>query len=130
MKTNVSKKSLREFGLLIGLGFPVLIGWILPYFSGHFFRTWTLWIAIPSLIIGITKPNLLYYPYKFWMKLGFLLGWINSRIILGFVFFLVLMPISLLMKSINYDPLNTKRKDKQTYKEAIIDRETDFNRIF
>ena len=35
MKETISKKQLREFGLLIGFGFPILIGWLLPALFGH-----------------------------------------------------------------------------------------------
>ena len=90
IKTSISQKQLREFGILVGLGFPILIGWIIPAIGGHYFRAWTLWIGIPLLIIGIVKPWVLFYPYKFWIQLGNLLGWINSRIILGIIFILVL----------------------------------------
>ena len=113
----MAKKQLREFGLLIGFGFPIFIGWIIPAFVGHTFRIWTLWIAFPFLIIGILQPGLLFYPYKWWMALGLVLGWINSRIILGLVFFLVLQPIALIMKFKGYDPLKTKKRNKMSYRE-------------
>ena len=113
----VSTKQLREFGFLIGFGFPILIGWIIPSIGGHAFSGWTLWIAIPSLIIGILKPRLLFYPYKGWMALGLALGWINSRIILGVVFILVLQPIALIMKFKGYDPLKTKKRNQMSYRE-------------
>ena len=102
MKEIISKKQLREFGLLIGFGFPILIGWLLPLFFGHQFRTWTLWIGLPGLLIGLTAPRLLYYPYKGWMALGHFLGWINSHIILGLVFILVLQPIAYIMRLTGY----------------------------
>ena len=47
MKETISKKQLRDFGLLIGLGFPILIGWLIPLLFGHEFRTWTMWIGVP-----------------------------------------------------------------------------------
>ena len=130
MKGSISKKQLREFGFLIGLGFPILIGWIIPAISGHFFRTWTLWIAIPSLIIGTLKPRLLFYPYKAWMALGFALGWINSRIILALVFILVLQPIALIMRLFNYDPLRKKKSNQKSYRETIKEKSVDLTRIF
>ena len=130
MKEIISKKQLREFGLLIGFGFPLLIGWVLPSVMGHGFRTWSLWIGLPGLIIGLTSPSLLYYPYKFWMKLGFTLGWINSRIILGLVFMIVLLPIALIMRLIGYDPLRIKQKGEKTYRENRKDHQTDLKRIF
>ena len=130
MKETISKKQLREFGLLIGLGFPILIGWLIPVLTGHVFRVWTLWIGIPGLLIGLTYPRLLYYPYKFWMKLGLTLGWVNSRIILGLVFIIVLLPISVVMRLIGYDPLRTKRKEVKTYRENQKNHKKDLTRIF
>ena len=130
MKEIISKKQLREFGLLIGFGFPILIGWLLPSLFGHQFRTWTLWIGVPGLLIGFTAPRLLHYPYKVWMVLGHVLGWINSHIILGLVFILVLQPIAYIMRLTGYDPLRTKRKGEKTYRENRKDHNIDLNRIF
>lgn len=130
IKTSISKKQLREFGILIGLGFPILIGWIIPAIGGHFFRAWTLWIGIPSLIIGFLKPWVLFYPYKFWMAIGLALGWINSRIILGLVFFLVLQPIALVMRVFGYDPLRKKHTHKESYRENKQNDSISLNRIF
>ena len=130
MKEIISKKQLREFGLLIGFGFPLLIGWVLPSVMGHGFRTWSLWIGLPGLIIGLTSPSLLYYPYKFWMKLGLTLGWVNSRIILGLVYIIVLLPIAFVMRLIGYDPLRTKQIGGKTYRENRKEHQTDLTRIF
>ena len=130
MKDSISNKQLSEFGFLIGLGFPILIGWIIPSISGHQFRTWTLWIAIPSLMIGILNPGLLFYPYKGWMKLGHILGWINSRIILGLIFLIVLQPIAFIMKLFNYDPLRRKKGNQESYRELKKDQKIDLTRIF
>ena len=130
MKEKISKKQLREFGLLIGFGFPILIGWLLPLFFGHQFRTWTLWIGLPGLLIGLTAPRLLHYPYKGWMVLGHVLGWINSHIILGLVFIFVLQPIAYIMRLTGYDPLKTKRKVEKTYREVRKDKDIDLKRIF
>ena len=130
MKETISKKQLREFGLLIGFGFPILIGWLFSSLLGHEFRAWTLWIGIPGLILGLTSPRLLYYPYMGWMALGHALGWINSHIILGLVFILVLQPIAYIKRLTGYDPLRTKGRGEQTYRENCKDHRTDLTRIF
>ncbi len=130
MKINISKKILREFGFLIAFVFPILIGWILPYFGGHSFRIWTIWIGFTSLILAIARPNLLYYPYKLWMQLGNILGWINSRLILGLVFILVLLPIALIMQVFGHDPLNTKNIGLKTYREIKKNHKVNFKKIF
>ena len=130
MKETISKKQLREFGFLIGLCFPLLIGWLLPALFGHGLRIWTFWIGVPLFILGLTSPLLLYYPYKGWMMLGQVLGWINSHIILGLVFILVLQPIAYIMRLTGYDPLRTKRKGEKTYRENRLEHKTDLTRIF
>ena len=130
MKEIISKKQLREFGLLIGFGFPLIIGWFIPALTGHGLRSWTLWVGFLGLLIGLTSPKLLYYPYKFWMKLGLILGWLNSRIILGFVYMIVLLPIAFIMRLIGHDPLRTKRKGEKTYREKRKDHRKDLTRIF
>ena len=117
MKTSILKKQLRDFGFLIGFGFPILIGFLLPVITGHAFRTWTLYIGFPALILGMLKPQFLVYPYKIWMKLGHALGFINSHIILGLVFLVVLQPIALIMKIFGYDPLRIKKINKISYRE-------------
>ena len=130
MKNNIPKKTLREFGFLIGIAFPFLIGWALPLIGGHSFRTWTLWIGIISLILAISKPILLLYPYRAWMKLGHILGWVNSRIILGLVFLIVLQPIALIMRILGHDPLRTKKFDQKSYREIKTNHDLNLKKIF
>ena len=130
MKNHIPKKTLREFGFLICLTFPFLIGWVLPLLGGHPFRVWTLFISMPAGILGIFRPDLLIYPYIAWMKLGHILGWVNSRIILGLVFLIVLMPISLVMKSIGHDPLRTKKFTQKSYREIKTNHKVNFKKIF
>tara|TARA_B100000242_G_scaffold292230_1_gene267193 strand:+ start:1970 stop:2359 length:390 start_codon:yes stop_codon:yes gene_type:complete len=128
--SSISKKTLREFGFLIGFFFPILIGLILPKLFGHGFRIWTLGIGVPMLVLAKIKPTLLFYPYKLWMSLGFALGWINSRIILGIIFIFLLQPIALIMKLFKYDPLKNKKINKKTYRENVTNKSFDFTRIF
>ena len=130
MKKNIPKKTLREFGFLIGITFPFLIGWALPLMAGHPFRSWTLWLGIISLILAILKPELLLYPYRAWMKLGHILGWVNSRIILGLIFLIVLQPIALIMRIIGHDPLRTKKVYQKSYREIRTNHKVNLNKIF
>ncbi len=130
MRNHISDKILREFGLIIGFLFPILIGWILPTLGGHPLRLWTLWIGIPSLILAILKPSILLYPYRCWMKLGLILGWLNSRIILMLVFLIVLQPIALIMRLLGHDPLRTKKSSEKSYREVKSNQKMNFKKIF
>ena len=130
MKENISNKVLREFGFLICIAFPLLIGWFLPVLGGHPFRVWTLFISLPSGILAILKPGLLLYPYKLWMKIGHILGWVNSRLILGLVFLIVLQPISLIMRLFGHDPLGIKNHNRISYREIKTNKKVNFKKIF
>ena len=130
MRKYISNKSLREFGFVVGIGLPALVGWILPFFGGSTFRYWTLWIGLPLLFIAIFKPAYLFYPYKLWMKLGHVLGWVNSRVILGLVFLFILQPIAFIMKSFGYDPLRTKKQEENTYREIRSNDKINLRKIF
>jgi hypothetical protein len=126
-----SKKQLREFGYLLGLGFPIILGWFIPFLLGHHFRAWTLWIGVPGLILALFAPLLLFWPYRLWMGLGHALGWVNSHLILGLVFIVVLQPIAFFMRMLGHDPLKRKRHSgPESYREIREHSHIDLKRIF
>ena len=116
MNKFIDKRQLIEFGLLIGFGFPLLIGWLLPTILGHPFRLWTLSVSLFSVFSLLWKPTLLRYPYRFWMALGHILGWLNSRILLSIIFIFMVIPISIIMKTLGHDPLGLNRKKLESFK--------------
>jgi hypothetical protein len=125
-----TRRQLREFGLLIGIVVPLLLGWLLPALHGHPFRTWTLVIGGPALLLGLLAPRMLSWPYRGWMALGHGLGWINSHIILGGVFVLVLQPTALVMRLVGHDPLRRQRHNEATYREVRREPTINLKRIF
>jgi hypothetical protein len=42
------------------------------------------------------------------MKIGHVLGWINTRIILGVVFFIIFAPVALFMRLFGKDPMHRR----------------------
>ena len=130
VKKNISKKELREFALIIGFFFPLLIGWVLPYLYGHGFRVWTIFFSLPFLILGVTYPRSLYHPYTAWMKFGKFAGFINSYLILGIIYILIVLPISLVLKILKYDPLNLMENNKNSYKLKRVNSKIDLNKNF
>jgi hypothetical protein len=51
---------------------------------------------------------------RVWMAVAGVIGWINSRIILGVVFFLILSPIAILRKLFGGDPLAMRWRPGQS----------------
>lgn len=66
-------------------------------------------IGAVLLVLGLTKPMWLKYPSALWWKFALALGYVNARIILSILFFLVLTPLSLIWRVIGKDPLTRKR---------------------
>ena len=64
------------------------------------------------------------------MKLGHILGWLNSRIILGLVFLIVLQPIALIMRIFGHDPLKTKKIAQKSYREIKTNQKINLKKNF
>ncbi len=102
----LTPKLLREFGLLVGGIFAGIFGLLIPLLKGHASPLWPWAIALPLIGLGLIFPKALAPIYRVWMQIGLMLGWINSRLILGIVFFLVLTPMGLVMKLLKRDTMN------------------------
>jgi hypothetical protein len=114
-----STRQLREFGLVVGGLIIALFCWLLPALHRHPPAIWPLWIGAPLMILGLMAPRLLHQPYRGWMALGHALGWVNGRIVLGLVYWLVLQPIALVMRLAGHDPLRRRfGPDYSTYREV------------
>lgn len=55
-------------------------------------------------------PQALTSVYRWWMRLAESLGWINTRIVLIVIFYLVVTPVGLIMRIAGRTPLNTRKK--------------------
>lgn len=101
----LDRKGLRNFGLLTGIIIAVLFGLLLPLLRGHglLLVPWILGGVLGFL--ALITPNALAPVYRVWMRIGLILGWINSRIILGIIFFLIVTPMGFLMRLFSRDPM-------------------------
>ena len=126
-----SHKELREFGLLIGIFFPVVFGLLGPLLRGHAMPTWPWHVAVPAILLGLACPKALTWPYRGWMALGHGLGWVNSHIILGLVFLLLIQPMALLKRLSGFDPLRRRFETTEaSYRDSNKTNKVDLTRIF
>lgn len=65
-------------------------------------------VSLAFLFLGQFAPVILKPIYHIWMALAFCLGWINTRIILIVIFYLLLSPIGLLAKLLRKDFLDLR----------------------
>src|SRR5919198_1413774 len=104
MKSASEAKQLRSFGLLVGGVFAVISLWPMLV-HGENARWWTLILALLLIMPALIAPNLLALPHRGWMALSEVLGWINTRIILGAIFFILLTPIGIIRRFLGKDPM-------------------------
>jgi len=116
MQTEVNRKDLRSFGLIVGGVFAAIGLWPVIRRGGDF-RTWAL--ALSALLVGpaLAFPAVLKPLHRVWMKLGEILGWINTRIILGAIFFAVVTPMGLIRRMLGKDSMGRQRRsDTESYR--------------
>ena len=103
----------RSFGIVFFIFF--LIVSIYPILNAEGIRVWSLILAIIFLILGLINSEILTPLNKLWFKLGIFLGRFIAPIVMGFVFFFVVTPTSLIMKLLQKDILRLKKNNSKTY---------------
>ncbi len=113
---DLSHAELRKFGLTTGVIVAVLFGLILPWLLDRRLPIWP-WALFAMLgLAALAAPGVLRPIHRGWMKFGAVLGAINTRIILGVFFFLILFPAGLARRLFGSDPMRRKFEDDATYR--------------
>ncbi|NOQ64499.1 MAG: sxtJ [Methyloprofundus sp.] len=114
---NISKNQLREFGIVFAIGMILIFGLGIPLLANKPVPIWLSILTLPVAFIALVLPIILKPFYILWMKIGAVLGWINTRIILGFIYFVVFMPVGLCMSIFAKDPMQRRfEKDRVSYR--------------
>lgn len=106
MQEVIGIKQLRSFGFLVG-GIFALLGF-LPLLLGREVRLWAVIPAGILLFMALLLPKSLGPVYRVWMKIGHVLGWINTRIILSVVFYGMFAPMGFIMRLTGKDPMRRR----------------------
>jgi hypothetical protein len=104
MQNATTNKELRSFGLLVGGVFAGIGLWPMLVRGGDY-RPWALILAALLIAPALIFPRSLGPIHKVWMKLGHVLGWINTRIILGAIFFAVVTPMGMIRRMLRKDSM-------------------------
>jgi len=101
----LNRKELRDFALVTGGILAVLFGLLFPWLLGQSIPVWPWLIAGVLGTWGLVAPMTLQPVYRTWMKLGLLLSKVTTPIILGGVFFGLILPMGLVMRLFGRDPM-------------------------
>lgn len=112
----MDKLKLKKFGMLMGFALALLslVFWIR---GDSVLSALSLASACLFFAAGLAWPFLLEPVYTCWMFAGSLLGWINTRIILVVIFYLVISPMGVLMRLCGADFLERKNKEDSYWKK-------------
>ena len=75
-------------------------------------------LLLAAIVVGLIS---LLFPsggdiiVRIWTKMAEVLGSVNSKIILSLVYFVILLPVSLLYRLFNKNPLQLEKVDKESY---------------
>ncbi len=92
--------ALRSFALTMSIVFPIVFTLLLPWLFSQGMAYWPFAVSSVLMSLYVIYPRGIYYPYYVWMIIASVLGWLNTRLILGLVFYIVITPIGLIMKAL------------------------------
>ena len=102
------KEDLRSFGVIIGI-ILLLVAGFLFYREKESFQTF-LYIAGAFIGFGLIIPIILKPIYIVWMTFAVVLGWFMTRVILSLLFYVIITPIGLVMRTFGKDFLDIKKQ--------------------
>jgi hypothetical protein len=113
MNRPISNRQLRSFGLIVGACFSA-IGLVPLIYGDRGIRTWAVSVGGALIITALFAPALLKPVHRWWMRLAEVLAWVNTRLILLVVYYVVIVPIAGLLRISGRDPLALKLSAEET----------------
>ncbi len=125
IKKKRSHRAEREFGLIVGGVFVLLSGWWIYRSKFHSVVPITLPLGAVLVLLGLVFPRALVLLNKAWMALAEALSFVSTRIILAFVFFVIMTPIGVVKRLFGWDPLHRRAERSDSYWKPYSDRQRD-----
>ena len=109
-----SQSSNKSFGLLFFIIFLILGLW--PLKNGENINFFFITVSVIFLLLSLINSKLLSPLNKLWIKFGEILGIIIAPLVMALVYFFILTPVSLIVRTFGKDLLGLKfLKEKETY---------------
>jgi len=106
---NPERKQLRQFAGIWFPAFCALLGWIIGAKSGQWTTVQMGWAVCGLLsVAGIVHPPTIRPVFVGLILLTYPIGWVVSHLLLGAIFYLLFLPIGLVLRWTGHDPLQLK----------------------
>ena len=132
ISARLNPRELRRFGLTVAIPLALLAG--VGVWRGHTILPAVLGgLGVVLAFLGVFAPTLLGPVHTIWMKVADALGWVNTRVLLGVIYFVVMTPTGLVMRMLGRDPLDRRLKDRPSYwgqRKRAVDPRSSMERRF
>lgn len=106
-------KEARKSAWVVATVFALLAGW--QVYRQHDFLARVFGIAAVALVVISAVPPAARVFHTSWMTLAGVLGYINSRILLGLLYYGVVTPIGIVARLSGHDPLHRRAVKGTSY---------------
>lgn len=124
-KVKGSLRAEREFGFVVGGMLILLSAWWMYRAKFASVSHITLPLGGVLVLLGLMFPRALVLPNRAWMTLAEGLSFVSTRIILAFVFFVVVTPIGFIKRLFGWDPLHRRAEPSDSYWQPYSERQRD-----
>jgi len=100
------RSSDRAFGLVFASLFTIVACW--PLLDGAPIRYWALAVGTVFFLLAVVRPHSLALANRWWARFGLLLSRIVSPLALGFVYYVAVVPVGILMRLFGKDNLGLR----------------------
>ena len=113
----LDQKGLRKFAWMFAAVVASLFGLLLPWLLKRDLP-WEPWVIAAAFFVwGLMAPSTVRPFYWLWIRFGFVMNAVVTRIILGAVFYVVILPFGLVSRLRRWDPLHREwDHELQTYR--------------
>ena len=118
-------KEIRSFGFIFSLLIVLIFGALLPWLFNQPMPLWPFAVGTVTALLALLAPSALRPLHSLFIKLGTLLGFINTRILLFIIFFGLFLPVSIIMWLVRRDILGRKPSTVDSYRKPSQPRPRD-----
>ena len=123
----VNRRELRQFAMVMAVAIALMFGVVLPWLFATQ-ASWAWAIAAGFALWGLLIPGTLKPVYIVWMRFGGLMSKITTPLIMGAIYYVVFVPVGLVMRLAGWDPLKLKR-EPEAASYRVLAETTDKNRL-
>jgi hypothetical protein len=109
----------RKFGLMLGLLLIVFFSVLPSVLHAKALASWPFLLAIPLVLLAIFAPARLSYLHWAWIRLGGLLGTINTTILLLGIYIIVITPLAIIVRMVSRKSKATRVVSEVRSKESL-----------